>query len=240
MSCAPGESLLRTVEVAAFLTPRALVTVRKHEMLELPPLLARWDSSAELASSGVAYLAHGLLDHLVDGHTAAVAVLDDEAEDLEDLLFGDDKHGGGDLQRRSFELRKSLTSLRRAVVPMRDVVGTMLRPDTGLSDEVMRHYLRDVDDHVQRAAGAIDGLRDLLGTILDTNLTLASNRLNQTIFRLTAYAAILAATTAVTGYFGQNVPFPGSQQTSGFVGSTVLLIGSVLGLFLFFRRKGWL
>jgi len=240
VSCAPGKSLLRTAEVAAFLTPRALVTVRKHEMLELAPLLARWDSAAELAPSGVAYLAHGLLDHLVDGHTAAVAVLDDEAEDLEDLLFGDDNQGGGDLQRRSFELRKSLTALRRAVVPMRDVVGTMLRPDTGLSDEVMQPYLRDVDDHVQRAAAAIDGLRDLLGSILDTNLTLASNRLNETIFRLTAYAAILAATTAVTGYFGQNVPFPGSQQTSGFVSSTVILVGSVIGLVLFFRRKRWL
>ena len=44
----------------------------------------------------------------------------------------------------------------------------------------------------------------------------------------------------MTGYFGQNVPFPGSQQTSGFVASTVLLIGSVVGLLLFFRRKGWL
>jgi magnesium transporter len=240
VSCGrPGESLLRTAEVAAFLTPRALVTVRKDEMLDLAPLLARWDGAAELAPSGVAYLAHGLLDHLVDGHTAAVAVLDDEAEDLEDLLFSDAKQGG-DLQRRSFALRKSLTALRRAVVPMREVVATMLRPDTGLSDEVMQPYLHDVDDHVQRAASAIDGLRDLLATILDTNLTLASNRLNQTIFRLTAYAAILAATTAVTGYFGQNVPFPGSQQTSGFVASTVILVGSVIGLVVFFRRKGWL
>ncbi|MCW2716176.1 MAG: CorA-like magnesium transport protein [Frankiales bacterium] len=239
VSCSPGESLLRTAEVAAFLTPRALITVRKDRMLQLEPLLARWDGARELAASGVAYLAHGLVDHLVDGHSAAVEVLDDEAEDLEDLLFSDGSQGG-DLQRRSFELRKALTSLRRAVLPMRDVLAVMHRPDVGLSDERMAPYLRDVDDHVQRAASDIDGLRDLLGTILDTNLTLASNRLNETIFRLTAYAAILAATTAVTGYFGQNVPFPGSQQTSGFIASTVLLIGSVVGLFVFFRRKGWL
>lgn len=238
VSCGPGEDLIRTAEVAAFLTPRALVTVRKDALLDLAPLLERWDDTAQLAPSGVAYLAHGLVDHLVDGHSAAVGVLDDEAEELEDLLF--DGSASGDLQRRSFALRKALTALRRAVLPMRDVVATMLRPDVGLADERMAPYLRDVDDHVQRAATDIDGLRDLLGSILDTNLTLASNRLNETIFRLTAYAAILAATTAVTGYFGQNVPFPGSQETSGFVTSTVLLFVSVVGLFVFFKRKRWL
>jgi len=239
VSCVPGETLLRTAEVAAFITPRALVTVRKDRLLDLVPLLQRWDATVQNAPSGVAYLAHGLVDHLVDGHTAAVEVLDDEAEDLEDLLF-DQGQTGGDLQRRSFALRKALTQLRRAVLPMRDVIATMLRPEVGLADERMTPYLRDVDDHVQRSVSDIDGLRDLLGTILDTNLTLASNRLNETIFRLTAYAAILAATTAVTGYFGQNVPFPGSQETSGFVASTVLLLVSVLGLFAYFRRKGWL
>jgi len=235
-----SDTLLETGEIAAFFTPRGLITVRKSDMFDLRPLLQRWDATASLAGSGVAYLAHGLVDHLVDGHADAVALLDDEAEELEDLLFDADAAGKGELQRRSFALRKDLTTLRRAVVPMRQVVGAMARPGSGLVDERMAPYLRDVDDHVQRAVESIDSLRDVLGTILDTNLTLASNRLNETIFRLTAYAAILAATTAITGYFGQNVPFPGSQQTSGFVGSTVLLVLSVVGLVAYFKKKGWL
>ena len=239
VSCAPSDLLLHTGEIAAFITSRALVTVRKDDLLDLQPLLDRWDSTPELTKSGVAFLAHGLVDHLVDGQSAAVALLDDEAEELEDLLF-DEQPTDGDLQRRSFALRKALTQLRRAVLPMRDVLATMLRPDLGLADERMAPYLRDVDDHVQRSAADIDGLRDLLASILDTNLTLASNRLNETVFRLTAYAAILAVTTAFTGYFGQNVPFPGSEQTSGFVASTVLLVGSVVGFYAFFKRKGWL
>ena len=238
--CDSGESLIETGELAAFFTATALITVRKSELFELRPLLQRWDEADRLAGSGVAYLAHGLLDHLVDGHTAAVAKLDDEAEDLEDLLFDAESGGGGDLQRRSFALRKDLTRLRRAVVPMREVVAAMSRPGSRLVDEQMAPYLRDVDDHVQRAVEAIDGLRDVLGTILDTNLTLASNRLNETVFRLTAWAAILAATTAITGYFGQNIPFPGSGERSGFLASTLLLVVSVVALFAYFRRKGWL
>jgi magnesium transporter len=238
--CPEGrDTRLETGELAAFFTRSGLITVRKSELVDLEPLVRRWDQTAELAASGVAYLAHGLLDHLVDGHSEAVALLDDEAEDLEDLLF-DTSGGAGDLQRRSFALRKDLTTLRRAVVPMRDVLATMGRPGSFLVDPRMAPYLRDVDDHVQRAVESIDGLRDVLGTILDTNLTLASNRLNETVFRLTAYAAILAVTTAVTGYFGQNIPFPGSGEPAGFVASTVMLLLSVGGLVVYFKRRGWL
>jgi magnesium transporter len=235
-----AESLLETGEIAAFFTRRGLITVRKSALFDLRPLLQRWDAASALAGSGVAYLAHGLLDHLVDGHSDAVALLDDEAEDLEDLLFEQDAGGQGDLQRRSFALRKDLTTLRRAVVPMREVVAAMNRPGSYLVDPTMAPYLRDVDDHVQRAVEAIDSLRDVLGTILDTNLTLASNRLNETVFRLTAWAAILAATTAITGYFGQNIPFPGTGERSGFYASTLLLVVSVVGLYAYFKRKGWL
>ena len=238
---APSEdSLLETGELAAFFTDRALITVRKSTLLDLAGLLQRWDEAADLAGSGVAYLAHGLLDVLVDGHSAAVAALDEEAESLEDLLFDDDARRRGDLQRRAFVLRKDLTSLRRAVMPMREVLATIMRPGSGLVDERLAPYVRDVDDHVLRAIEAMDGLRDVLATILDVNMTLASNRLNESVFRLTAWAAILAATTAITGYFGQNIPFPGSQETSGFLGSTVLLVVSVLGLLAYFKRKGWL
>ena len=235
-----ADTLIETGEIAAFFTPRGLITVRKSGLLDLRELLHRWDATAHLAGSGTAYLAHGLLDQIVDGHAEAVALLDDEAEELEDLLFDTRAQNGGELQRRSFALRKDLTTLRRAVVPMRQVVTTMARPGSGLVDEQMAPYLRDVDDHVQRAVESIDSLRDVLGSILDTNLTLASNRLNETVFRLTAYAAILAATTAITGYFGQNIPFPGSGERSGFIGSTVLLVVSVTALVAFFKRKGWL
>ncbi len=227
--------------MAAFVTPRALVTVRKSDVVRLEGMLDRWDDTAELAPSGVGHLVYGLLDVLVDGHAAAAAALDDEGELIEDLLFdADNSEHGDELQRRSFALRKALTRLRRAVVPMREVLATVARPELGIVDAHLAPYLRDVDDHVQRATEQLDGLRELLGTVLDINLTLASNRLNQTIFRLTAYAAVLAVTTAITGYFGQNVPFPGFGTPVGLVSSTGLLLASVLGVFLLFRRKGWL
>jgi magnesium transporter len=226
-------------EVAAFITPRALVTVRKSPDLDVQPLLDRWNGSKDNAASGVAFLLHGLLDLLVDGHFEAVQVLDDELEDLEDVLF-DPSPRSQELQRRSFETRKSLVLLRRVVLPMREVVNTLLRRDVGVVDERMTPYYQDVYDHVLRASEWTESLRDLVSTILDTNLTLQGNRLNEVMRKLTAWAAILAVTTAITGFYGQNVPYPGFGKEWGFVVSLSLLLTVSGGMFLGFKKRGWL
>jgi magnesium transporter len=230
---------VESAEVSAFVTPRALVTVRKDPAVPLEPVLARWDASPALARSGVPFLLHGLLDVLVDGYGEVVQDFEDRVEDLEDALFAPDA-ADVDLQRQSFVLRSALSQLRRVALPVRDVVAGVRRPDSGLSDELLAPYVRDVDDHVQRVLIGLEGLREQLDTVLQTTLALQGQRLNATLFRLSAYAAILAVTTAITGFFGQNVPYPGIERTSGFVASTVLLVVSVAGLVVYFRRKGWL
>jgi len=80
---------LETSELSAFITERALVTIRKDDRFDMSGVVARWDSSPDLAKGGVGFLLHGLLDFVVDGHFAAVQSLDDEIESLEDLLFAD-------------------------------------------------------------------------------------------------------------------------------------------------------
>jgi magnesium transporter len=125
---------LTTSELAAFATPRALITVRKDPRFDIEGVVARWDGSSDLAVHGVGFLLWGLLDFVVDGHFATVQQLDEAMEGLEDLLFDERPHGV-EVQRRSFELRKSLVVLRRVVLPMREVVNTLLRRDLGLVDE---------------------------------------------------------------------------------------------------------
>ena len=119
---------LRLSELSAFITSRVLVTVRKDESFDMDGVLARWDGSPDLAKNGVGFLLWGLIDHVVDGHFDAVQTLDEEIEELEDLLF-DDQPRDKDVQRRSFALRKSLVTLRRVVLPMREVVNTLMRRD---------------------------------------------------------------------------------------------------------------
>ena len=226
-------------EIAAFITPKALVTVRKDDGFDVDALVERWDDNPDLSSHGVGYLLHGLLDVVVDGHFVAVQSLDDQIEQLQDQLFAE-AGAGVEVQRRSFQLRKSLVLLRRVVLPMREVVNTVMRRDTHLAEGEMAHYFQDVYDHVLRATEWTESLRDLVTTVLETRLSIQGNRLNEIMKKLTGWAAIIAIPTAITGFYGQNIPFPGYGQRWGVVASALLIAVIVGGLFAAFRRRGWL
>ncbi|GAB2997778.1 magnesium transporter CorA family protein [Amycolatopsis acidiphila] len=231
--------VLASAEIDAFVTERALVTVRKSDHFDIEAVVARWDSAAELAKSGVAFLLHGLLDYVVDGYFESVQSLDDQIEALEDLVFAD-RVDHKDMQRRSLHLRKSLVKLRRVVLPMREVVNSLMRHDLGLVDETMAPYFQDVYDHVLRASEWTESLRDLVTTIRETQLTIQGNRLNVIMKKLTGWAAIIAVPTAITGFYGQNVPYPGYSQWSGFIASTVAIVVIAGALYVLFKRRDWL
>ena len=230
---------LATSEISVFVTPQALITVRKDDGLDIGKVVDRWDASPDLAQYGVGYLLHGLLDYIVDGHFEAVQSLDDAVEEVEDALFSDVPRGMA-VQRRSFELRKSLVLLRRVVIPMREVVNTLMRRDLHLVGEELMPYYQDVYDHVLRATEWTESLRDLVTTILETNLTIQGNRMNIITKKVTGWAAIIAIPTLITGYFGMNVPYPGFDTKPGFAASILTMIVAGLALYFVFKKKDWL
>jgi magnesium transporter len=234
-----GTAELMTSELAAFITSQALITVRKDDGLDIGAVIDRWDSSSDLAGFGVGYLLYGLLDYVVDTQFESVQNLDDFAEGLEDELF-DTVPRGMQVQRRSFQLRKSLVLLRRVVLPMRDVVDDLMQPDLHVVGKELEPYYQDLYDHVLRVAEWTDSLRDLVSSILETNLVIQSNRLNIITKKVTGWAAIIAVPTLITGYFGMNVPYPGFGHTGGFVASVATIVLAGLILYLVFKRNDWL
>jgi len=235
---ATGE--LATSEVSAFITPRALITVRKDDGFDIGSVVGYWDSSPDLAAEGVGYLVHGLLDDIVDGYFIAVQELDDKIEGLEDLLFEDNPRDQGAVQRRSFEFRKSLVVLRRIVLPMREVVNSLFRRDLGVVTERLQPYYQDVYDHVLRATEWTEGLRDLVTTVLETNLTVQANRMNVITKKVTSWAAIVAVPTFVTGVYGMNVPYSGFGKAWGVVAAFLIMAVTSFSLYLVFKAKDWL
>jgi magnesium transporter len=230
---------LETFEVDAFITSHALVTVRRSPDFDIGAVVRRWDDSPDLTPGGVGFLLHGLLDYVVDTHFEAVQELDTQIEALEDQLF-DDNPKDQEMQRRTFELRKSLVTLRRVVLPMREVLNSVLRRDLHIVDAEMMPYYQDVYDHVLRATEWTESLRDLVTTILETHLMVRGNRLNVIMKQVTSWAAIIAVPTAITGFYGQNVPYPGFGHVAGLWTSSSIIVGLSLLLFVVFRRKDWL
>jgi len=230
---------LASSELAVFAAPQWLITVRKSGGFDMTHVEQVWDTNRDLAKNGVGFLLHGLLDHVVDGHFATVQELDDAVEEVEARLF-DDRPQPLAVQKRTFEMRKALVDLRRVALPMREVVNTLLRRDLGFVTESMQPYYADVYDHVLRVTEWTESLRDLVTTIQDSNLQVQSNRLNEVMKKLTAYAALFGAVAAITGFFGQNLPYPGFGNHVGLVVMAVLLVGTTVGLLITFKVRGWL
>lgn len=235
------DSRLVTSRISAFVLPRGLVTVRRDDRFDLDEVVRRWDEDAELLTTGPGALLHGLLDAVVDGHFDTIQRLDDAIEELEDVLFADQPRIQ-QVQRSSYQLRKELVQLRRIVLPMREVVATLMRP----GEKVLHHqaglegYFEDLYDHVLRAAEWTESLRDMIGSVFETNLSLQDARLNTIMKKLAGWAAVIAVPTAVTGWFGQNVPYPGFATAFGFWQSVVLMVTATLGLYLLLKQRDWI
>jgi magnesium transporter len=233
-----SDGALRMAKVSAFQLPRALVTVRRADF-DPEAVVRAWDSNPELLEFGAPALLYGLLDVVVDGHLDAIQQLDDRVEAVEDALF-EEQPRSMDVQRATYELRRSMAGVRKVVLPMRDVVDVLLRHHDPAGPDELSERFRDLADHVVRANEWVESLRELVTAIFETGVSLADARLNQIVRKLSAWAAIIAVPTAVTGFYGQNVPYPGFGQEYGFLTSTVVTVLLAGGAWAGFKRKGWL
>ena len=233
-------SRLRKTRVSAFVVANGLITVRSDELFELSELVELWDDEPELISYGVGGLLHGLLDLIGDGHYAVTAELDEGIEGLENLLFAEQLQTR-EVSQSAYRLRRELSELRRLTLPMRDVVNTVIRHghEMGWSEQ-LRYYYDDLYDHVQREAEWTEALRDLVASIFETNLALNDMRLNEVMKKLSGWAAIIAVPTLITGWFGMNVPYLGFSQPLGLWLAIGIMVISVVGLFVTFKRYDWI
>jgi magnesium transporter len=234
----PDRGELDETEIDAFLSTHWIITIRKNDRFAIDPVLQRWDRSANLMRHGVAFLLYGLLDHVVDQYFVAVDGFDDYYDTVSQALF-DEQPLDPTEQKHWFTMRRSLVRFHRLTVSMREAVSAIMRREQNLAGELYPYY-QDVYDHVLRISESSDSLRDLGSTIVETNLALREFRQNQVMKRVGSWAAIIAVPTLITGYYGMNVPYPGSGSTTGAIVSAALAVGVPSALYLYFRRREWL
>lgn len=236
----PDGSRIVLSKVSAFVFPRGVITVHYDDGFDMAPVIQRWTESAALIRYGKSALVHGMLDFVVDGYFEVLQALDDEAERIEDELF-DSRVGSTETQIAVYRLRKELMRARRIILPMREVVSGIVRHRREMfSHRELDSWFDDLYDHALRAAEWTESLRDMVANIVETNMSLQDARRNVVMRQLAAWAAIIAVPTAITGWFGQNVPYPGYETQAGLWLSTGLIVILVAVLFVAFRKRGWL
>ncbi|WP_111766474.1 magnesium transporter CorA family protein [Nakamurella deserti] len=248
----PATCRLTTYPVSAVVSDGVLITIADPD-----PFVTGFDRRVSGCTGVVTagHLLYEMLDLIVDGYAAIYEQVADAVDELSERVF-EDKPLTRDEQIRSFHLRRSLTLMRKVGVPMRDVTTALAKAartdgaDGGVEDgadwltgqlptSTARRF-DDVADHVAHVAEGVDGLREVMSTLIETNLSLADVRLNTVMKKLASWAALIAVPTLITGFMGMNVPYPGYDTEAGFLGALVVMVVAVGTLIVLFKRRDWL
>lgn len=225
-------------ELNIFLGKDFLITVHSEAISAVATAERLWRGWADLADRGTGLLAYLLIDAIVDDYMPLLDTISDHLDELEVQIFEELRP---ESLREIFLIKKQLLFLRRAVTPLRDVFNTLLRREQQVFSRETTVYFQDVFDHLIRVADTIDTLRDLLGSTMDAYLSIAGNRMNMVMKRLTAISTLLMSVTLIAGIYGMNFTYmPELGMRFGYIGSLLLMLGVALALYLYFRRIKWL
>ncbi|NIJ69538.1 magnesium and cobalt transport protein CorA [Xanthomonas sp. 60] len=228
-------------ETHAFLGPRFLVTVRHGASLSYAPVRARVEREPHLLKMGPSYCLYAVMDFVVDNYLPITNGFRDGLDLLEQDIFSDS-------YKRStvvhlYELKRELNKMRMVVAPLQDVLSQLRRhpAETGLIPDEVKLYVRDVHDHAVRISDVIDTLREMLGTALSVNLSLVTLAQGETVKRLGAWAALLAAPTLITSWYGMNFThMPELDKPWSYPLMIVGVAAVCVGLYRLFKRVRWL
>jgi magnesium transporter len=193
-----------------FLGPNYLVTVHDGQTRTIQEMHEICRRNGHVLAEGPVALMHRIIDLMVDHYRPEVEKLESRLDTLEDCVFDG---AGSHMVRDILSLKRDLNSLRRVVLPQRDVVGRLARREfTFISDELAYRF-RDVLDHLVRLSDEALFLQDRVTSILDAHLSNVSNRLNQQMKLLTLVTVIALPFTVLGGLFGMNVHLPGISDS---------------------------
>ncbi|MGV8959419.1 MAG: magnesium and cobalt transport protein CorA [Stenotrophomonas sp.] len=230
---------IRYGETHAFLGRRFLVTVRHGASLSYAPVRARLERDPELLAMGPSFCLYAVLDAVVDNYLPITDSFSDTLDLLEKDIFSEN------YKRRTvirlYELRRELNKMRLAVAPLQDSLAQIQRNQGALIQDEVKLYMRDVLDHAARINDAIDTLREMLGTALSVNLSLVTLAQGETVKRLGAWAALLAAPTLITSWYGMNFKFMPELEGRFAYPLLITAVGVVcVVLYRLFKRARWL
>lgn len=226
-------------ETHLFVGARYVVSVRHGASLSYADVRARCEAAPHLLAKGPAFVLHAIMDFVVDQYFPIVDGLEDDLEALEEDIFNE--RINRDTTMRIYTLKRDLLEVKRGVSPLVDISNRLMRPDLELIPDDARPYFRDVYDHAVRINEKVDGLRELLSTALEANLSLTTIAQNEATKRITGWAAIFAVPTMIAGVYGMNFRFmPELEWRYGYPLVMAVTVGLCGFLYYRFKRSGWL
>jgi magnesium transporter len=226
-------------ETHIFLGKRYLITIRHGASLSYTPARHLCEKTPELMAHGPSYGLYGVLDFIVDNLLPIVRDFRGELQELEQDIFSDTFNRS--TVHRLYDMQRELLTLRLAVAPMQDVISQLVRLHPELIPDELRAYFRDVYDHVFRVNESIGAMREMLTAAINVNLSLVTFGQNEVMKKLAGWAAMLAAPTLITSWYGMNFThMPELDKPWAYPAVICVVAALVAGIYVVLKRARWL
>jgi len=195
-------------------------------------------NKGRIRKMGADYLAYVLIDTVIDGYFVVLDKIGEKIEDAEEELVDDPSER---TLHAIQQLKKDMLILRKAIWPMREVMGRLQRREPGRFRESTEIYLKDLYDHVAQVADTIDTFNNMLTNMLDVYLSSISNKTNEVMKVLAIFSTIFMPLTFLTGLYGMNFRFmPELEWEFGYF--TILGVMAVLAVVMiwFYKKMEWI
>jgi magnesium transporter len=233
---------LDTQELDIFLGSNYVVTHHDEPIQSLDRVWNAIQRDERYLRNGADHLLYRLVDEVVAGYMPVVEAMDDAIDHIEDQVF---QGASSQVLNQIFSLKRAVVTLRRIISPERETLNKLARDSYGVIDERDRIYFRDVYDHLVRLVDITEGIRDLIGGVLDTYLSAINNRMNEIMKTLTVITTLFMPLTFITGFFGMNffaarIPYVAWTEPYAFYFSLGLMVLTPMVMYLYMRSRKWM
>ncbi len=232
------EEVIEAGEILIFLGRKFIIVVRHGEASRLTSVRAMLDQMPDVLVLGPAAVLHAIVDRVVDDYKQVIEGVTQDIDELEEQVFSIVRENPAE---RIYYLKREVLEFHRATAPLVNPLNLLVSQTSAVMSDEVRNYFRDVLDHLLRINEQVDGFRDLLTSILEAHLAQISIRQNEDMRKISAWVAIAAVPTMIAGIYGMNFEhMPELQSPWGYPIVVGVILTACLGLFFFFRNRGWL
>lgn len=237
-----AEEPLNTVELDLFLGRNYLVTYHPQPIASLDMVWTASQRDERYLQRGAGYLLYRLIDELVTDTMPVVEEIDEMIDGIEDQVFGEPT---ASTLQQIFTVKRGLLRLRRIIGPQREVLNKLARGDYAVVEADDRVFFRDIYDHLVRLHEVTESLRDLVGSALDTYLSVVNNRMNEVMKVLTVITTLFMPLSFLAGFFGMNFfqPVVLLEAWTGRTAFALMLAAMILSpvaMAIWMTRRGWM
>ncbi len=232
---------LTTKELDVFLGKNYVVTHHDEPISSLDEARAACLRDERYTTNGPDHLLYKIIDDLIADYMPIVEAIDDQIDRVEDEVL---IKAAPDTLERIFTLKRVLLSMRRILTPQREVLSKLARDDYQVVDPKDRIFFRDVYDHLVRLHDINESMRDLVGSALDTYLSVINNRMNEVMKTLTVITTLFMPISFITGFFGMNFFAPVAELTGWTNLQAFELVMAIffflpIGMLIWMKRRTW-